>query len=75
MKFEFKPSFDRSVKNLSPENKKEIKELCFCLIDVLSGERSLPRGFGLKNLRKNFWEIRKGKRRTGGGGFYKSVRV
>ena len=42
MKFEFKPSFDRSVKSLSLKNKKEIKELCFSLIDVLSGESSLP---------------------------------
>lgn len=60
MKFEFKPSFDKSVKNLSSKNKKEIKELCFSLIDVLSGQSSLPGGFGLKNLRRNFWEIRKG---------------
>ncbi len=38
MKFEFKPSFDKSVKNLSSKNKKKIKELCFSLIDVLSGQ-------------------------------------
>jgi len=60
MKFEFKPSFDRSLKSLSSKTKKEIKELCIGLIDILSGESSLPGGFGLKNLRKNFWEIRKG---------------
>ncbi len=28
MKFEFKPSFDRSVKSLPSKTKKEIKELC-----------------------------------------------
>jgi len=60
MIFEFKPSFDRSIKSLSKKTKQEIKELCIELIDVLSGESSLPGGFGLKNLRKNFWEIRKG---------------
>jgi len=38
----------------------EVKELCIALIDVLSGEQELLVGLGLKNLRKNFWEIRKG---------------
>jgi mRNA-degrading endonuclease RelE of RelBE toxin-antitoxin system len=60
MRYEFKPSFDKSVKTLSSENKQEIKELCIHLIDVLSGERELSVGLGLKNLKKNFWEIRKG---------------
>ena len=60
MIFEFKPSFDRSIKSLPQKTNQEIKELCLSLIDVLSGEISLPGGFGLKNLRKNFWEIRKG---------------
>ena len=60
MRYEFKPSFDRSVKSLPPEIKKEIKELCLALIDVLSMEQELSVGLGLKNLRKNFWEIRKG---------------
>ena len=60
MRFEFKPSFDRSVKSLSQTYKKEIEELCINLIDVLSQESSLSGGFGLKNLRKNYWEIRKG---------------
>lgn len=60
MKFEFKPSFDRSVKSLPPEIKHEIKELCISLINVLSGDQELSAGMGLKNLRTNFWEIRKG---------------
>jgi mRNA-degrading endonuclease RelE of RelBE toxin-antitoxin system len=60
MKYEFKPSFDRSVKSLPPELKQEVKELCITLIDVLSGEQELSAGMGLKNLRKSFWEIRKG---------------
>jgi mRNA-degrading endonuclease RelE of RelBE toxin-antitoxin system len=54
MKYEFKPSFDRSVKSLPPEIKQEVKELCITLIDVLSGEQELSVGRGLKNLRKNF---------------------
>jgi mRNA-degrading endonuclease RelE of RelBE toxin-antitoxin system len=60
MRYEFKPSFDKSIKTLSSEIKQEIKELCIHLIDVLSGERDLSVGLGLKNLKKNFWEIRKG---------------
>jgi hypothetical protein len=30
------------------------------LVDILSGDRDLSTGLGLKYLRKNFWEIRKG---------------
>jgi mRNA-degrading endonuclease RelE of RelBE toxin-antitoxin system len=60
MKYEVKPSFDRSFKSLPPERKQEVKELCLTIIDVLSRERKLSVGTGLKNLRKNFWEIRKG---------------
>ena len=48
------------MKTLSSETKHEIKELCIHLIDVLSGKRDLSVGLGLKNLKKNFWEIRKG---------------
>jgi mRNA-degrading endonuclease RelE of RelBE toxin-antitoxin system len=60
MKFEFKPSFDRSVKSLPIKEKQKIKELCMILIDILSEKRELSKGIGLKNLRKNYWEIRKG---------------
>ena len=60
MNFEFKSSFDRSVKSLSPQEKKEVKELCICLIDILSGEGEISPGLGLKRLRKCYWEIRKG---------------
>jgi len=62
MKFEFKPSFDRSVKSLPSETKQEIKESCINLIEMLSSGRRLSTGLGLKNLRKNFWEVRKGLR-------------
>ena len=62
MKYEFKSSFDRSIKSLSPSNKKEIKLLCSHLIDILSGRQDISKGIGLKNLKKDFWEIRKGLR-------------
>jgi mRNA-degrading endonuclease RelE of RelBE toxin-antitoxin system len=60
MTFEFKPSFDKSVRSLDAKKKKEVKELCLALVNILSGTRDLSAGLGLKNLRKNFWEIRKG---------------
>jgi hypothetical protein len=50
MTYEFKSSFDRSVKLLPSETKKEVKELCITLVDVLSGEKELSGGLGLKNL-------------------------
>ena len=43
MRFEFKPSFDRSVKSLPSKTKQEIKDLCICLIDILSGKALFPR--------------------------------
>jgi len=60
MRFEFKPSFDRPVKSLSSDEKENIKDLCIHLIDLLAEQRELQKGIGLKNLRKNYWEIRKG---------------
>ncbi len=60
MRYEFKTSFDRSVKSLPQGIKEEIKALCIGLIDILSGTRTIPGGLGLKNLRRNYWEIRKG---------------
>lgn len=60
MRFEFKPSFEKSVKSLPFLTKQETKELCFSLIDILSGKRALSKGIGLKNLRNDYWEIRKG---------------
>lgn len=60
MKFEFKPSFDRSVKSLPSEEKEEIKRIAIQAIDILSRDRIIHKGIGLKRLRGNFWEIRKG---------------
>ena len=60
MKFEFKPSFDRSVKAFHDREKEEIKALAIQLIEVLSRDREIHKGIGLKRLRGNFWEARKG---------------
>ena len=60
MRFDFKPSFDRSIKALSPQDKKEIKDIAGDLIDILSKDKPLHHGLGLKRLQGQYWEVRKG---------------
>jgi len=60
MRFEFKPSFDRSVKRFQGEEKEEIKRISIQAVDLLSQTRVIHKGVGLKRLRGNFWELRKG---------------
>jgi len=60
MRFEFKPSFERSIKALSPNEKAEVKESASQLIDILAKDRQIYQGLGLKRLRGDFWEARKG---------------
>ena len=59
MKFEFKPSFDRSVKGFYGKEKDEIKKVAIQSIDILSQHKIGSKGIGLKRLKGNFWEIRK----------------
>ena len=44
MRFEFKPSFNRSIKSFSSKEKDEIKEVASQLIDMLSRDRSIHKG-------------------------------
>jgi hypothetical protein len=60
MRFEFKPSFDRSVKSLPGREKEEEKSVAILAIDILSKDRLIHKGIGLKRLKGDFWEIRKG---------------
>ena len=60
MRFEFKPSFDRSVKNFHGKEKEEIKEAALKAIDMLSQDKLVHKGIGLRRLKGDFWEIRKG---------------
>jgi len=62
MRYEFKPSFDRSIKALSPEVREQIKAACLAFLDLLELRAKLPIGIGLKRLDEDFWEIRKGLR-------------
>ena len=56
--WEFKPSFDKSVKSLSKNNKEAIKDLAKRLINVLEGKKIPSKGLSLTPLRKDFLEIR-----------------
>lgn len=60
MRFEFKPSFDRSLRALQPKAKDELKQIAIQTIDILSRDRMMHKGIGLKRLRGDFWEVRKG---------------
>lgn len=60
MRFEFKPSFDRSVKSLHSREKEEVRAVALQTIDILSQDRLIHKGIGLKRLKGDFWEIRKG---------------
>ena len=60
MRFEFKPSFDRSVKSCHSKQKEEIKQASLQAVDILSQDREIHKGSGLKRLKGDYWEIRKG---------------
>ncbi len=59
MRFEFKPSFDRSVKRFHGTQKEEIKKAAIQLVEMLSQDRETHKGLGLKRLRDNVWEVRR----------------
>ncbi|MBM3705653.1 MAG: hypothetical protein FJW66_03910 [Actinobacteria bacterium] len=59
MRYEFKPSFDKTFKKLPSVRKLKVEEALTSLIDFFeTGKKT--KGLGLKNLRKEFWEIRSG---------------
>lgn len=60
MKFEFKSSFDRSIKSFPSDQKEELKRIAIQTIEILSRSRIISQGIGLKRLKGNFWEVRKG---------------
>lgn len=57
MKFEFKPSFDRSIKHLDLARKEKVKKAAVKTIDFFTTHLK-PEGLGLKHLRGDYWEIR-----------------
>jgi mRNA-degrading endonuclease RelE of RelBE toxin-antitoxin system len=62
VRYEFKPSFDRSLKSLLPGQKDDLVSSCLAFLDFLEKRSPLPAGLGLKRLRDGYWEIRHGLR-------------
>lgn len=58
MRYEFKTSFDRSVKRFSNDTKIEIAKAVFEIIDLVSTGKMSSKGQGLTRLRKDYWEAR-----------------
>lgn len=57
MRYEYKPSFDRTFKKLPKGRRDKALKAIFALVDYFeAGKRS--RGLGLKHLRADFWEMR-----------------
>ena len=60
MRFDFKPSFARSLKSFHVSDQEEIKEVAIETIRILSRQETLSKGIGLKRLEDNYWEVRYG---------------
>ena len=54
MRFEFKPSFEDSFKSLPAKDKQEIKQVALQLIDILSQDRFIHKGIGLRKLKDDY---------------------
>jgi len=62
MRYEFKPSFERSIRVLTTKEKGDIKAACIAFLDLLDLRTRQPIGIGLKHLDDDYWEIREGLR-------------
>jgi mRNA-degrading endonuclease RelE of RelBE toxin-antitoxin system len=60
MRFEFKPSFEQSLKALPERDMQAVKHAAIQIIDVLSKKTELRQGIGLKRLCNDYWEVRHG---------------
>ena len=59
MRYERKPSFERSLRRLPEDRKARVKEAVRQLV-IFFETRQQPQGLGLKRLRSEYWEIRAG---------------
>ncbi|MBM3701124.1 MAG: hypothetical protein FJW68_09475 [Actinobacteria bacterium] len=57
MKYEYKPSFDKTLGKMHSIRKEEASSAISELIDFFETGKK-PRGLGLKHLKDTFWEIR-----------------
>jgi len=58
MEFEFRASFDRRFKKLTPERRAKARSVIEALLAYLDHQTPLRAGLGLKNFKRDYWEIR-----------------
>ena len=59
IRFQFKPSFERSLKHMSDQDKERVRNAIEKLARLMmEGEKTI--GLGITRLRGNFWEARAG---------------
>lgn len=57
MRYQYKPSFVKTIKKLTPQRKSKIKEVIQNLVIFFeTGQKTSD--LGLKKLKRNFWELR-----------------
>ncbi len=59
MRYERKPSFDSTLKNLSQDRKAKVKEAIRQLVVFFEAGKKTS-GLGLKKMKKDYWEVRIG---------------
>lgn len=60
MRYEFKPSFEDSIKNFNEEEKEEVKTVAIRAVEILAQNKHAHKGIGMKRLKGDCWEIRHG---------------
>ena len=60
MRYEFKASFDRRFKKLSPSRQEKVYQAIDAFMKYVDNNARLPPGLGLKNWHADYWEIRAG---------------
>ena len=60
MQYEFKATFERRFKKLSPSRQKKVYQAIDILMNYLDRLAPLPTGLGVKNWHADYWEIRAG---------------
>ena len=58
MQFEFAPSFDRRFRRLTLQRQQKARAAIEALLSYLDRRTPLHPGLGLKNFRRDYWEIR-----------------
>ena len=58
MRYDFKKSFDRSIRRLNEDTQMELKKLAFEVVDLVSTGKTSSKGQGITRLHRDYWEAR-----------------